>query len=398
MDAETRLGDCLDVMRDMSSGSARLAYLDPPFFTQKTHALRERNGGKTFSFDDLWNSHQDYSEFIRLRLIELRRILADDGSIFFHCDRRASHIVRALLDMVFGHDNLRSEIVWHYRRWTNAQRNLTPAHQTIFFYSKSDQYIFNTILGDYSLSTNVDQILQRRTRGKHGQSTYDRDAAGLTVTGPAKKGVPLSDVWDIPFLNPKAKERTGYPTQKPVLLLERIIQLVTNPGDLVVDPFCGSGTTLVAAMLQGRRAIGIDCSEEAVALTRQRVSLPQKTESQIMAQGRDAYRNVNEDALAILGGLDCVPVHRNRGIDAILTRNFEGRPVPVRVQRSQESVAEAAAALFAAGRTKHAAMMVLVVMHRREGLPFTSDLPPGVVVVESPALLIQAALGRVQLG
>jgi len=392
MQAEVRQGDCFDVARTLETGSARLIYLDPPFLTQKTHALRTRDRTKEFSFDDLWSSHEDYAQFLDPRLREFHRILADDGSLFFHCDRRASHIARALLDAIFGQDNFRSEIIWHYRRWSNSQRTLLPAHQTIFFYSKSDGYLFNPTYGEYSPSTNVDQILQRRRRDAHGKPVYDRDESGAIITGGPKKGVPLSDVWDIPFLNPKAKERTGYPTQKPVLLLERIIALVTAPGDLVVDPFCGSGTTLVAAQLTGRRALGIDSSEEAVVLARRRIANPEKTDSPLLEAGRESYRTASDGALSLLQGLDCIPVHRNNGIDAILARNFNGRPVPVRVQRDHESVLEAAGRLASAGRTKDAELMVLVVTHRGGDLAFGQAIPTGVICVDSPALQVYEAL------
>ena len=392
MQTEVRHGDCLEIAGTLGTGCARLVYLDPPFLTQKTHTLGTRDRRREFSFDDLWSSHQEYVEFLDPRLRECRRIMADDGSLFFHCDRRASHLVRLLLDSIFGEDNFRSEIIWHYRRWSNSQRTLLPAHQTILFYSKSAKYLFRPHYGEYSPSTNVDQILQRRRRDKHGKAVYDRDESGTVVSSSAKKGVPLSDVWDIPFLNPKAKERTGYPTQKPVLLLERIISLVTARGDLVVDPFCGSGTTLVAAQLTGRQALGIDSSEEAVALSRQRLANPVKTESPLLEAGRESYRSADTDALAMLDGVDYVPVHRNNGIDGILTQNFRGRPVPVRIQRRHESVLEAARTLYRAGRTKHAALMVLAVTHRGGNLEFSQDLPGGVVVVPSVALQIRDVL------
>lgn len=392
MQIDIRQGDCLEIARNLPSDSSRLIYLDPPFLTQKTHTLHARNRTQKFSFDDLWESHEDYTWFLLPRLRELYRILANDGSIFFHCDRRASHIIRALLDETFGQDNFRSEIIWHYRRWSNSQRALLPAHQTLYFYSKSEKYIFNQIYGEYSPSTNIDQILQRRTRDAYGKATYQRDQTGAVITGEPKKGVPLCDVWDIPFLNPKAKERTGYPTQKPVLLLERIIKLVTDPGDLVIDPFCGSGTALVAAQLTGRKSIGIDISEEAVMLARQRLSKPEKTESPLLHMGRESYRTVDSGALALLDGLGCTPVQRNNGIDAILADNFEGRPVPIRVQRPHESIYEAAEALARAGRTKHAKLMMLIITHQNGDLPSSSALPLGVITIASPALQIQNVL------
>ena len=197
---------------------------------------------------------------------------------------------------------------------------------------------------------------------------------------------------DIPLLNPKAKERSGYPTQKPLLLLERIITLVTNRGDLVVDPFCGSGTTLVAATLTGREALGIDCSEQAIAVAKQRLENPKRTESSVLSEGRDSYRKANHSALSLLHGIDCVPVHRNKGIDAVLTEQVEGRPVPVRVQRKYETVSEAARMLSRASQTKQARLMVLVVTHRGGELALDTALPSGVVAVYGPSFQIREAL------
>ena len=167
-----------------------------------------------------------------------------------------------------------------------------------------------------------------------------------------KHGVPLSDVWDIPYLNPKAKERTGYPTQKPLHLLERIIRLSSNEGDTVVDPFSGSGTTLLAANLLGRNAIGIDVSENAVELTRQRLKNPVRSKSTLLTKGRDAYRNADETLLSMLLGVKYVPVQRNSGIDAFLNEGIEGTPVPIRVQRENETILEAAHKLYKASRYK----------------------------------------------
>jgi site-specific DNA-methyltransferase (adenine-specific) len=220
--------------------------------------------------------------------------------------------------------------------------------------------VFNPIYGDYSPATNVDQILQRRVRDAHGKATYARDAEGRTVPAGEKKGVPLSDVWDIPYLNPKARERVGYPTQKPIALLERVIALCSEPGDLVIDPCCGSGSTLVAARLLERRAIGIDISEPALAISRERLSAPVRTESSLLRRGRDAYRQVDVAALAELGELDAIPIQRNRGMDAILRQQYRGAPVAVRVQRAHESLHEAAELLARAGESKHCQLMILI--------------------------------------
>lgn len=387
-DRQVLLGDCLDVMGRMESGSVNLVYLDPPFFTQKSHSLVTRDRQREFSFDDLWASHTEYAHFLFERLQEMKRVLHPSGALFFHCDRNAAHIVRLLLDEVFGTENFRSEIIWHYRRWSNAQRNLLPAHQTIYYYTHSGDYTFHPQYGDYSAATNVDQIWQRRRRDENGKAVYELDANGDAVPSGAKKGVPLSDVWDIPYLNPKAAERTGYPTQKPVLLLERIIQIASNANDTVLDPFCGSGTTLVAAALLGRRPVGIDISHDAVEIARRRLENPSKSESALLQTGRAAYENADEEALALLQGLDVVPVQRNRGIDAFVKGDIDGYPIPIRVQRPDETIPEAAALLHRAGTKKHAPLMILVALREGGYFAFADELPPGVVVVEGPGLAI----------
>jgi site-specific DNA-methyltransferase (adenine-specific) len=395
MDARLICGDCRAELPAIEAGSVRLAYLDPPFFTQRVHRLGTRDSSREFSFSDLWSGHEEYAAFLHQSLSEVWRVLSADGSVVLHCDRRSAHIARAVLDRVFGAEHFRSEIIWSYRRWSNGQRALLPSHQTLLLYGKSSRYVFNPSYGEYSPATNVDQLLQRRSRDARGKSTYARDAAGEVVAAGAKRGVPLGDVWDIPYLNPKAKERVGYPTQKPVLLLERVIALASEPGDLVLDPCCGSGTTLVAARLLGRRALGIDSSQQAIAISRERLRSPVKTESRLLQEGRDAYRQTDAAALLALCDLDLVPVQRNRGMDAILRRQYLGRPVAVRVQRPHESVAQAARLLARAGESKNCELMLLIVTNATADVtgPGTDVCwPERVVAVESTCYRIAKLL------
>ena len=395
---EVHKGDCLSILPKIQSDSVDLVYLDPPFFTQKVHRLGTRDRTHEFSFDDRWSSYKRYTDFLYDRLKEIRRVLSPAGSVFLHCDRNATHLARTLLDEVFNPESFRSEIIWHYRRWSNSRNVLLPAHQTIYHYTKSDQYIFNIIREDYSSSTNVDQILQRRTRDRYGKAVYQRDEDGNSIANGGKKGVPLSDVWDIPYLNPKAKERTGYPTQKPLLLLERIIRIATNEGNWVLDPFCGSGTTLVAAKLLGRNAIGIDISDDAIELTRGRLERPTRSESSLLVQGRDAYRNADETALAYLQGLDYVPVQRNKGIDAILKQDIGGSPIPVRVQREGETILDAALKLHKASEGKNVQVMFLVATAPGGYMSLGCDLPPGIIIVGTPTLSIREHLAKTLSG
>jgi len=384
-------GDCLDILRSREGLEVDLVYLDPPFFTQRKQSLSPRDRSKEFSFDDRWRSICDYAFFLSDRLKELHHTLKPTGSIFFHCDKTASHVARLILDDVFGVKNFQSEIIWSYKRWSNSARKLLPAHQTILFYSKGCDFKFNTIFTDYSPTTNVDQILQRRSRDESNKSIYTRDRNGDVVYAGSKRGVPLSDVWEIPFLNPKAKERTGYPTQKPILLLEQIILLSTDEGDVVLDPFCGSGTTLVAATLLHRSAVGIDISKEAVGLTRRRLAEPVKTESQLLKNGIDSYRTANSAALSLLNGIPHTPVQRNSGIDAFLTETYKGVPVPVRVQRHGETVADAAYALHKAAKTKRARRMILVATEDQPSL-LEMGIPQEILVVTSTSLSISRVL------
>ena len=127
-------GDCLNVLDEISDQPYDLIYLDPPFFTQKYHQLTTRDGITTFGFQDLWNSHQEYACFLYERIVKLYQCLSETGSLFFHCDKNASHTVRLILDQVFGSENFQSEIIWTYKRWSNSSKSLLPAHQTIYFY------------------------------------------------------------------------------------------------------------------------------------------------------------------------------------------------------------------------------------------------------------------------
>ena len=213
---------------------------------------------------------------------------------------------------------------------------------------------------DYSASTNLDQILQERERDENGKSVYKRDENGNVIIGKEKKGVPLSDVCDIPYLNPKAKERTGYPTQKPVLLLNQIISIATDEGDIVLDPFCGSGTTCVSAKSLGRRYIGIDISKEAVTLANTRLEEMIITESNLLSKGTAEYIEKTEKELSILQSINAFPVQRNTGIDGFLKEHFDGKPVPVKIQGQFESVEDAIEKLERASIGKEYSLKIVV--------------------------------------
>lgn len=353
-------GNNLEILPTLEDESIQLVYLDPPFFTQKTHSLVTRDNSAEYSFSDNWDSRQDYLNFIREILVQCHKKLKSNGTIFLHCDKSASHYLRILLDEIFGEKNFQSEIIWSYKRWSNSKKGLLNSHQTIYFYSKSQDFKFNFIYTDYSPTTNIDQILQARERNENGKSAYQRDENGKVVLANEKKGVPLSDVWNIPFLNPKAKERAGYPTQKPILLLERIIEIATEENDIVLDAFCGSGTTLVAAKLLNREFIGIDISAEAVKLTNERLVKPIKSNSNLLEKGEESYLEKSDYERSILKMLDALPVERNNGIDGFLRDYVEGFPVSVRIQKEFEDLETAKRKLIEASLSKNCSYMILV--------------------------------------
>lgn len=194
-----KVGNNLSHLMDMENKSVDLIYMDPPFFTQTTHRLIGR-ASETYAFDDSWITLEFYISFMRERLQECHRILKDTGSIFVHCDKNASHHIRVLLDEVFGMNSFQSEIIWSYKRWSNSKKGLLNHHQNIYFYSKTKDFTFHTLYTDYSVTTNLDQILADRRRDEHNKSVYKLDDEGQVVIGKEKKGVPLSDVWEIPFL------------------------------------------------------------------------------------------------------------------------------------------------------------------------------------------------------
>jgi len=353
-------GDCLELLKKFEHNSIDLIYLDPPFFTNTIQKLKTRDGSKEFSYKDIWKSNEEYAQFLYYRFVELKRVLKDTGSIFVHCDKNSTHIVKTLLNDVFGLEQFQSEIIWYYKRWSNSRKGLLPSHQTIYFYSKTKDFKFKTLYNNYSETTNIDQILQKRVRNNNGKTVYARDENGDTINSDIKKGVPLNDVWEIPYLNPKAKERVGYPTQKPILLLERIIEIASDEEDTILDPFCGSGTTLVAGKLKKRKVIGIDISEDAIKLTKSRLDNPIKSESNLLQKGKDAYNNVDSLVEKILHDIAYVPVQRNSGIDAILKETYQNSPILVRIQKHQETIEEAIKQLSKAVKVKHSKKSFLI--------------------------------------
>jgi len=244
-------GDNAGALRTLARDGVRvaLAYLDPPFFTGREHTLVERPGGRTdestrvAAFDDRWDSLEAYLESLVERVALTRELLLPEGCLVLHVDPRTSHYLKVLCDEVFGVASFASEIVWRYRRWPSKTLNFQRVHDVLLRYVRDPRTKprFCQLYEPLAAST-------QKTWGDRKQravvGTDGRRLRSSTTADPTP-GTPLGDVWDIGIIAPVAKERTGYPTQKPEALLERLITSCTEPGDLVLDPYHGSGTTSV---------------------------------------------------------------------------------------------------------------------------------------------------------
>ncbi len=302
-----------------------LIYLDPPFNSKADYNLLfkepnsdDKSQAQIKAFDDTWHwdseaseialnelaknmpqiaefiywlSHQGksyqsmsaYLSMISVRLMELHRILKYTGSLYLHCDPTASHYLKIILDQIFGEKCFRNEIVWHYSGWNKIMKsNFESRHDVIFFYSKSDNFTFNSYSVPWS---NPEEYVKKRKQkllyDKNGRPYVLSDAGGgqrveRYIDDAMKYGIPVDDVWDIDKLNNSSKERLGYPTQKPCALLERIISASSNEGDIVLDPFCGCGTTIDAAQKLNRQWLGIDVTWLAIDLVEKRLKQAHK--------------------------------------------------------------------------------------------------------------------------
>jgi site-specific DNA-methyltransferase (adenine-specific) len=252
--------DNLRFMAGLPDAGCDLIYADPPFGTGKRQT--GRNAAQEFS--DFWPGGVDgYLAFLRPRLEHFRRLLKATGTLYLHLDWHTVHYVKVYLDKLFGYENMLNEIIWSYRTGGRSTRWFARKHDTILVYARrAGRHRFN-LLREGSFRTDGMQVDQ-------DGRPYKNTRAGRLYFHP--DGPAMTDVWEIPFLSTVSLERTGYPTQKPEALLERIIQASSNPDDVVADFFCGSGTALAVAQRLGRRWIGCDISPEAVDIARRRLA------------------------------------------------------------------------------------------------------------------------------
>lgn len=284
------------------SNKIDLIYIDPPFASGADYVRKvqlrgrkevlegeEQSTEEQRQYADIW-ANDNYLQFMYERLLLMRELLSNKGSIYLHCDQTFSHYLKIIMDEVFGENNFVNEIIWVYRRWSAASSGFQNMHDTIFFYSKNQNSIFNSqyvatsdtrskMKRGYNTNTYLNNgerkkqiIVENREvfdkaveQGKIDTSDYDR------IVYREQEGTLASDVFEIPIINPQAKERFNYPTQKPEALIERIIKASSNEDSIVLDCFAGSGTTAVVAEKLGRRWIVADMNKGAIQTTIKRI-------------------------------------------------------------------------------------------------------------------------------
>ena len=288
-------GDNLYFLHGMNSESVDLVYLDPPFNSKRLYKAPVGSRAAGTSFKDMWTwndvdeayldqiveqypflvqfiqatgvIHSEpmkaYLTYMAQRLLELHRVLKPAGSLYLHCDQTASHYLKIALDRIFGKHNFRNEIVWSYRTGGASRTRFARKHDVILFYAKQDGGTFN--LQKEKAYTKSRSRRPGVVNYGGGQAEFFEDEAGVYNL------VNMRDVWEISYIGSTHPERVGYPTQKPLELLRRIIEASSNEGDLVLDPFCGCATTCVAAQQLRRSWIGMDLSATTADLIMERL-------------------------------------------------------------------------------------------------------------------------------
>lgn len=276
-------GDCLSMLDEATAlaGPFDLIYVDPPYNAGGMRRARAGNGQRATgvaAYKDAWGGLDAFLEMLEPRLAKMHSCLKETGSLWVHLDHRAAHDTKVLADRLFGRARFEGEIIWVPGNGGRRRNGPSVTHQTILIYSRSERFTYlidhPSLREPYAATS---QKIHFRQEDAAGRRYRERTLGGRTYRYYADEGRRLGSVWtDCPAMRantPLIKETTGYPTQKPETLLERIIQATTVEGDAVLDPMCGSGTTPAVAHRIGRRAVGIDQSEVAVAVSRNRLGL-----------------------------------------------------------------------------------------------------------------------------
>lgn len=432
-----------------------LVYLDPPFFSNRRYEVIWGDEAEVRSFEDRWSGGIEvYADWMRSRLVEIHRVLKPTGSLYLHCDPNASHYLKVVLDSIFGASRFRSEIVWKrstaHSDTKQGRRQHGRIHDVIFFYTKSDEWTWNPQYTQYDdayqegMYKHVEPETGRRyglfdLTGPGGASKGNPRYEVLGVTRywrhtkasmedliregrvvqtkpgavPRYKryldempGVSLQDLWtDIRPVGAQARERLGYPTQKPEALLERIIETSSNQGDVVLDPFCGCGTTLVVAEQAHRQWIGIDISSTACNLMKRRllkigahdvkvIGLP-ATEADLLALRPFEFQNW------IIDRLNGIQANRKSGDMGIDGWTFFLRD-PVQIKQSQsvgrEVVDKFETAITRAGKTRGAIVALSFTKGAREEVARVRQTGLNIHLITVVDLLEQLDLVMIQLG
>ena len=364
-------GDNLPIMRGMNSDCVDLVYLDPPFNSNRNYEAPIGSKAAGAAFKDAWTlddvdvcehgeladrnpaayavieaarqangkGMQSYLIFMAVRLLEMQRILKLTGSIYLHCDPTASHYLKLLMDGIFGKNNFKNEIIWSYRRWPSKSCNFQTMHDVILFYTGIAEHNFNVSYEPPSES------YLKRFKGKTQVLDPETGTRKIVVDKPTK-GLPMRDVWEISILAGSSRERLGYPTQKPLALLDRIIKASSNPGDMVLDPFCGCATALVAADRLQRQWAGIDLSPLAIRLVNDRITEerglwggptaldvpPKRTDLGHLPSYRTHRHRLYGEQEGICAGCDTHFPFRVMDVDHILPRSKGGTDHPGNLQ------------------------------------------------------------------
>ena len=269
-------------LKNQWNGKLQMIYLDPPFFTGKKFSFRQRIGEKglqgspaftlsRMAYSDIWESKDQFLTMLRQALSLSHELLSPEGSLFLHLDYRFSAYARLLMDEIFGEENFLNEIVWAYQTGGRTKRYFSRKHDTILFYRKSHLHYFNVEAVGKERGLSKRNNMKKQTDGE-GKVFWSIRSNGKEYRYYEDSKVYPNDVWDdVPHLQQKHPERTGYDTQKPESLLERILLSTTRPGDWVGDFFAGSGTTLAVAQKNGRKWIGVDSGDDSTHVCRKRL-------------------------------------------------------------------------------------------------------------------------------
>jgi site-specific DNA-methyltransferase (adenine-specific) len=355
--------DNLFILNGLNSNLVDLIYLDPPFNSKRVYSAPIGSKAAGTSFKDMWTwedvneayletlagkypalttyiasigaihskAMKAYLTYLAQRIIGVHRVLKDTGSLYLHCDPTASHYLKVVLDEIFGKDNFRNEIAWCYRGAGYPKNDFGRRHDIIFRYSKTQNYTFNldAVREEYAPAT------KERFAHYIGNKRNGKDFGEQTLNPLGKQP---DDWWQIQPIAPSSKERTGYPTQKPLALLRRIIKASSNVGDIVFDPFCGCATTCVAAQQLDRKWIGIDIEKQAVNILVERLSddagffkdfvnttnVPQRTDVQIIEPIKSVKERLYKEQNGFCNGCKTHFEIRNLEIDHIIPKSKGG--------------------------------------------------------------------------